>query len=88
MKKTMMIILISTICFVLFYAFNTKRTNYTMTGTVYSVGSEVTTIEDETGNLWEIDNEDFEKDEEVVITFNNQNTHDRFDDEVKKVKKI
>jgi len=65
------------------------ETTYKMNGIVYSINNGIITLEDTSGNQWEVTDLDLEVGQKVsIIFFDNGTPNNRLDDEVRKVKEI
>lgn len=80
------IVIVGFVC--LLFVGNRIENTYSMKGVVREVTEERSIIEDVTGNLWEVMDNDLIEGEQVKIIFNNNNTdNNRNDDIIKEVKK-
>lgn len=78
------------ICLVVLGMVGYMETHHTQVGHIVSVNENNNNvlIEDNTNNLWIVNTEGFNIGDDVKITFNNQATTTKEDDEITSVKKI
>ena len=62
------------------------ETHYSRTGIVKSSENGIVIVEDTTGNLWEIESDDFAENETVEFVLFTNGTHDVADDVVESIK--
>lgn len=62
------------------------ETHYTMECEVVEIDGNITTLEDSTGNFWEVENEDLELNQTYKVTFFGGSTVNRLDDEIVKIR--
>ena len=93
-KERISIIIISVCILMLFYglmywvtSLKTKEplTTRMMIAKVISVENDDTLLEDTTGNVWSIKDNDYSKGENVIITFDTKGTNSILDDEIIKI---
>lgn len=79
-------IVFAIICILLqYFIFNTRKVN----AWVYQSDNKIVTFEDETGNLWEIkNNNNYHVGEEVVLTFTDKGTDFIEDDAIIKIEYV
>ena len=62
--------------------------HYEMDCEVVKIVDDVVTLEDNTGNLWEVENTTLEFGETYTVVFFNNDTSIRTDDEIEKIKNV
>lgn len=62
--------------------------NYTMSAEVVEINSDFVTLEDTTGNLWEVEAADLNLGDKVTAVFDKNNTENRTDDKITNIKLI
>ena len=62
------------------------ETHYTMECEVVKIEGNVITLEDEVGYLWEVEDENLEMNKTYKVEFSTNDTTDRTDDKITKVK--
>ena len=62
--------------------------HYEMDCKVVEITDNVITLEDNTGNLWEVEDINLELGETYTVVFFNNNTCTRIDDEIKEIKNV
>lgn len=94
-KKERIAIVIISVCILIFFCdliywginLKVKETRM-MTAKVISIENENTLLEDATGNVWSIKDNDYSKGENVIITFDTKDTNSiLLDDEIIKISK-
>lgn len=94
MTKKETIIIMSIFILIFFYSLMRWRTNLKvkespvtrmMTAKVISVENEDTLLEDATGNVWSIKDNDYSKGDRVIVTFDTKGTNSILDDEIIKI---
>ena len=94
-KKERLAIVIISVCILIFFCgfaywgitLKVKESPVTrmMTAKVISVKNEDTLLEDTTGNVWSIKDNDCLKGDRVIVTFDTKGTNSVFDDEIIKI---
>ena len=94
-RKERVSIIIISVCILMFFcglmywgiSLKTKEslTTRMMTAKVISVEKDDTLLEDTTGNVWNIKDNDYSKGENVIITFDTKGTNSILDDEIIKI---
>ena len=94
-KKERISIIIISVCILMFFcglmywvtSLKTKEplTTRMMLAKVISVENDDTLLEDTTGNVWSIKDNDYSKGENVIITFDTKGTNSILDDEIIKI---
>ena len=94
-RKERVSIIIISVCILMFFcglmywgiSLKTKEslTTRMMTAKVISVEKDNTLLEDTTGNVWNIKDNDYSKGENVIITFDTKGTNSILDDEIIKI---
>ena len=94
-RKERVSIIIISVCILMFFcglmywgiSLKTKEslTTRMMVAKVISVENDDTLLEDTTGNVWSIKDNDYSKGENVIITFDTKGTNSILDDEIIKI---
>ena len=94
-RKERIAIIIISVCILTFFcglmywgiSLKTKESPTTrmMIAKVVSVENDDTLLEDTTGNVWSIKDNDYSKGENVIITFDTKGTNSILDDEITKI---
>ena len=94
-RKERVSIIIISVCILMFFcglmywgiSLKTKEslTTRMMTAKVIRVENDDTLLEDTTGNVWSIKDNDYSKGENVIITFDTKGTNSILDDEIIKI---
>ena len=94
-RKERVSIIIISVCILMFFcglmywgiSLKTKEslTTRMMTAKVISIEKDNTLLEDTTGNVWSIKDNDYSKGENVIITFDTKGTNSILDDEIIKI---
>ena len=94
-RKERVSIIIISVCILMFFcglmywgiSLKTKEppTTRMMIAKVISVENDDTLLEDTTGNVWSIKDNDYSKGENVIITFDTKGTNSILDDEIIKI---
>ena len=80
------LIIVTAVLIIMIY--HTNVNFYTVDATVYEVGSDYVTFEDTTGNLWDVDKENFDTNATYELTFyTNCTDEERIDDSITKIVK-